>query len=99
MDQALYLMFRVNLKNLVKNKLGIAREWHIQPSEIDRMLFYEYEEIIDEINTYNKEEEKRHADEQKQYEQAQKQYKQPNLSNMTKGISQNLPKISIPRFN
>ena len=47
--------FIVNLRNLTKNKLFICKEYHIQPSEIDRMQFWEYEWYTDEIKEISKE--------------------------------------------
>ena len=55
--------------NLVKNKLFISKEWHIQPSEVDRLQYFEYEMIIEEIDQNNKEQEKHYKEEQKQYQQ------------------------------
>jgi len=98
MELALYSMWRVNLKNLAKSKLFISKEWHIQPSEIDKLVYYEYEEVIEEINEYNKEQEKRSKEEQKEYDSMRKSM--PNINNMQNNISKNmsLPKISIPNF-
>ena len=102
MEQALYSMLRVNLRNLVKNKLWISKEWHMSPSEIDQMVYYEYEWILDEINDYNKEQEKKSKEEQKQYDSMKQSM--PNLNNMSHTMQKNmpnmsLPKISIPKFN
>ena len=36
-------MYRIDLENLVRNKLYICKEYHIQPSEIDRMMYFDYE--------------------------------------------------------
>lgn len=98
MEQALYSMLRVNLRNLVKNKLYISKEWHIPPTEVDKMVYYEYEWVLDEINEHNKEQEKRSKEEQKQYDSMKQSM--PNMNNihnqMTKNMS--LPKISIPKF-
>jgi len=41
---------------LVRNKLLICKEYNIQPSELDRMAFYEYEQILEEINIIQKDE-------------------------------------------
>lgn len=111
MEQALYLMFRVNMENLVKNKLHICREWHIQPSEIDRLQYFEYEQMIDEIKSYNKEQEKQQQAQNKEYEQMRKSAnQQQNLSNYKMpqlpkfgGTSSSpsmptLPKVSLPKF-
>ncbi len=99
MEQALYSMFRVNLRNLVKNKLYIAKEWHIQPSEVDQFVYYEYEQMLDEINEQNKEAEKQQQEEQKRYESMQKGL--PNMNNLSHNIGKQmtLPKMSIPKFN
>ena len=102
MEQALYSMLRVNLRNLVKNKLWIAKDWHICPSEIDKLVYYEYEWMLDEINEDHKEQEKRSKEEQKQYDSMKQSM--PNMNNMTKNFGKNmpnmtLPKVSIPKFN
>ena len=97
MEQALYSMLRVNLRNLVKNELYICKEWHIQPSEIDKLPYYEYEWMIDEINEHNKEQEKRSKQEQEQYDSMKKGM--PNMNNIMKGYQQpTLPKVSLPKF-
>ena len=41
-------MYRINTANLVQNKLFICKEWHIQPSEIDRMFYYD-DQYLDQI--------------------------------------------------
>lgn len=97
MDQALYSLLRVNLRNLVKNELYICKEWHIQPSEIDRLPYYEYEWILEYINEDHKEQEKRSKEEEKQYDSMKKGM--PNMNNMMKGYQQpTLPKVSLPKF-
>ena len=99
MEQALYSMWRVNLRNLVKNKLWISKEWHISFTEIDKTVYYEYEWLLDEINEHNKEQEKRSKEEQKQYDSMKQSM--PNMNNLHNQMSKNmsLPKISIPKFN
>lgn len=96
MDQALYLMFRVNLRNLVKNKLGIAKEWHIQFSEIDHLPYYEFEWILEEIDIVTKEQQKKNEEEQKRYQSMQKSI--PNMNNITNNMQRSLPKVSLPKF-
>ena len=102
MEQALYLLWRVNLRNLVKNKLYICREWHIQPSEIDKMIYFEYEQMLKDIQEFNKEQEKQNKQEQKQYNSMMNQSKNmQNYSNMYKNAQQSLPslpKVHLPKF-
>ena len=45
----IYSTYRINTASLVRNKLFICKEWHVQPSEIDKMPYYEYEQILEEI--------------------------------------------------
>ena len=59
--------FIVNLRNLTKNKLFICIEYHIQPSEIDRMQFWEYEWYTDEIKEISKEQEKQQKQQEKEH--------------------------------
>ena len=52
---------------MVKNKLFICKEYHIQPSEIDRMVYFEYEYILEDIKKEQKEAEKRNKEDEKKY--------------------------------
>ena len=86
--------------NLVKNKLFICKEWHIQPSEIDRLQYFDYETMLEEIDQQNKEQEKRNKEEQKQYQQMNSSMKNAtNYNNITKQAQQSLPKVHLPKFN
>lgn len=80
---------------MVKNKLFISKEWHIQPSEIDKMVFFEYEWMLEEINIIQKEQEKQNQEEEKKYASMQKSYKPQNLSmpSMPKFNMPSMPKI------
>lgn len=74
-----------------QNKIQICREYHIQPSEIDRLKFYEYEEYLDIIlGIQKKEEEQRKKDE--------KNNKMPSLNSLTRSVNQHMPKMSVPKF-
>ena len=99
MDQALYLLWRVNLRNLVKNKLYISRDWHIAPSEIDRLVYFEYEQMLEDINEFNKEQEKKSKEEREQYDSMMSKSKMnTNFNSMYKNAQSSLPKISIPKL-
>ena len=92
MESALYSLWRINIENLAKNKLFICKDWHIQPSEIDRVPFYEYEIYLESINTNNKEEAERQEKENKQYEAMSKSYKNPSSSFK----APSMPSFSMP---
>lgn len=92
MELALYSMWSINVENLVKNKLFICRDYHIQPSEIDRLPYYEYEWYVENIQEIQKKEE----EERKRQEKAQNKA-MPNM-NSFKAPNYSLPKMAIPKF-
>ena len=96
MEFAIYSIYLVDIRNLVKSKLNICKEYHIQPSEIDRMPYYEYEYMIEDINKDIKEQEKR----QKEQEKQQESYKasMPNYGRIMSGMQGSMPKISMPKL-
>lgn len=87
-------MYLVDIRNLVRNKLNICKEYHIQPSEIDRMPFFEYEYMLEDINKDIKEQEKRNKEQEKQQQAAMGSM--PNYKNMMNGMSNSMPKFSMP---
>lgn len=83
---------------MVKSKLYICRDWHIQPSEIDRMVYFEYEYILQDINKENKEQEKRNKEDEKKYGNIGRM---PNYNQMMNNASRNMPSmpnISMPKL-
>lgn len=93
MESALYSMWSIDVRNLVQNKFIICREFHIQPSEIDRMYMFEYEYLMEDINNYAKKQEEQHKkDEEKN------RYSMPNMNQMMSQQRGSMPKISVPRF-
>lgn len=98
MEFVLYSLYQVDVRNLVKNKLIIARDYHIQPSEIDKLVFFEYEYILEDITKEQKEAEKKNKEEQKQYSGSGKV---PNYNQISSSLSRSmpsLPKITIPKL-
>lgn len=96
-------MYKINTANLVRNKLFICKEWHIQPSEIDRMAFYEYELIGQEINIVQKEQEKQNKEQEKQYAGMQKSMNPASMMNSMKNNMPGMkmpamPKMTMPKF-
>lgn len=87
--------FIINLRNLTKNKLFICKEYHIQPSEIDKMQFWEYEWYTDEIKEISKEQEKQQKEQDKQYADMRSSM---NTSSMMRNAQQSMPNISAPKM-
>ena len=87
--------FIINLRNLTKNKLFICKEYHIQPSEIDKMQFWEYEWYTDEIKEISKAQEEEQKRQEKEYSSIQGSM---NPSNMMRNVSQSMPSVSMPKM-
>ena len=106
-----YDMFRINLENLIKNKIYIAREYHIQPSEIDKIPFYEYEIYLEQMNLIAKKQEEENRKQQEEYEGMRSSMNPAKMmSGMKNGMSMpkmptmsspsmpKMPTISIPKI-
>ena len=90
MELAIYSIYQVDVRNLVKNKLGIAHEYHIQPSEIDRLQYYEYEIMLDEIKDEQKKEAQRQKEQEEQYQNSSRT---PNMNNIMRQAQTSMPKM------
>lgn len=77
---------------MVQNKLFICKEFHIQPSEIGRLPFYEYEYILEDINNYQKHQQEDEENRNKEYSEMYNNFKVPNMNQMQ------MPKIDIPKL-
>ena len=82
---------------MVRNKLLICKEYNIQPSELDRMAFYEYEQILEEINIIQKDEEKRQKEQEKAY--GKQPYNSNSMMNSMKNSMPKMPSISMPNIS
>ena len=73
-ETAIFGLFKIDILNFIKVKSILAKEFHIQPSEIDAMPAWEYELFMREINQAVKEENERNKAEMDKagYDKAQK---------------------------
>ena len=97
MELVLYSLWQVDVKNLVQNKIYICKEYHIQPSEVDKMVYFEYEWLLEYVNKEQKEQKKKQEEDEKKYGNM----KTPNYSSMMNNVSRSvpqMPKVSIPKF-
>ena len=77
MEFALYSLFQIDVRNLAKNKLLICKEFNVQFSEIMKLVFFEYEYLIEDIKQIQKERETQEEAQQKEYGQLQRQMRNP----------------------
>ena len=93
-------MFKIDILNYIKVKAILAKDLHIQPSEVEAMPAWEYELFMRELNNAIKEDNKRNEDEQEKagYNDAKKMASRSNVESMQrKALSSNNIKMpSMP---
>lgn len=67
MVSSIYSIFQIDIQNLVQNKVYITKNFHIQPSEIERMPYWEYEQTLKIINKMVEEENKQQEEQNKDF--------------------------------
>ena len=99
LENSVYALFKIDLVGLVSNKAVLCKDpFCLQPSEIDKMRYWEYELFMDAIN-------KRLKEENKQNEEQQKKYGDMNPKSMMSQAQKSMPKMpaapkmpSMPKF-
>ena len=56
LEEAVYSLFRVDATDLISIKAQLSKAFSIQPSEIDKMAFWEFELFVKEMERLTKEE-------------------------------------------
>ena len=113
-SKIIYDLYCINLENLIKNKIYIAKEYHIQPSEIDKIPFYEYEIYLEQMNLIAKKQEEENKKQQEEYEGMRSSMNPAKMmNNINSGMSMpkmpsapsmlapsipKMPTISIPKI-
>lgn len=93
MEYSIMKLFVVDLVQLIRNKVSLSKNFNIAPSEIDRMYYWEYEYLLDEVNnTIKAENEKNEKD--------NKKYGNMNPHSMMRDAGKYMPKnnISTPKI-
>jgi hypothetical protein len=87
---------------MIKNRLYICKDYHIQPSEIDKMPYYEYEIILEEIKAIQKQQEQENENQQKEYANMHKNMNPNSMMNSMRNSmnmgNMSMPKVNIPKF-
>jgi hypothetical protein len=83
------------LTTLIKNKFEFWWQKNMQPTEIDRMSYWEFEEWISILNERNKNENEKNSQQQEQQQEQQNSMmsKMPKMPNMS-----NFKPPSMPKF-
>ena len=105
-EKIIYGLYKINLENLIVNKIYLSKEYHIAPSEIERMTFLEYEILLEQVNIIAK---KQEEEQKKQQEDMDSMRSSMNPNKMMSSMGQqmknfntpsmpNMPKISVPKL-
>lgn len=95
MEYGLIKLFTIDLMRLVELKATLAKNFHIQPSEIDALPFWEYELFMKFLNNQVQEENDRQKAEMAKYD-IDGTMRAANPKNMQKSMSSMTPKM--PNF-
>lgn len=96
-EYAIIKLFIIDLARLAELKATLAKNFHIQPSELDRMPFWEYELFLRSLNKQVDEENKRQEDEMKKYH-LQEHMDAVRPGNMRKMMDTSKFSPSMPNF-
>lgn len=88
-------MFIINIENLIITKVRIAKHYHIQPSEVDRLPYWEYELLVKTIAEEIKEENKQVEGEQKKYGDMNPSKLTGNISKSMGNMAPKMPNITV----
>jgi hypothetical protein len=84
--------------SFIKVKATLAKQFHIQPSEIDQMPMWEYEFFVDHIQEMIKEENKENEEQEKKYN-VDKYSRMTNPAAMQRSMQSSMPKMpSMPKY-
>lgn len=92
---SIYNLFKIDVLNYIKIKALLAKEFHIQPSEVDNLPAWEYELFMKELNNLVKEENERNEKEMNEsgLNKAKKMSDPSNINKMQQSSMRNVPKM------
>jgi hypothetical protein len=94
----IFSLFKIDIINFIKVKAILAKEFHIQPSELEQMPAWEYELFMKEINAAVKEENDRNKQEMDKagIDKAQKMSNPNAIAKMQKSAMPKMPDMKMP---
>lgn len=97
-ETAIYGLFKLNIIRYIKMKAALAKQFHIQPSEMDILPAWEYELFIKQLNDIVQEENDKQKSEMKKYH-VNEYMGMARPGNMNKMMSNIAPKMNSSNFN
>lgn len=100
-EYVIYKLFYVDVVRLIEIKAALGKNFHIQPSEIDKMPFWEYEIYIQTLNRLVQEENDKQKAEMDRtgVTDALKNTNPKAISKMQQNMTPKTPEFKTPNFN
>ena len=108
MEKLIYGLFKINQENLIGNMIYLAKEYHIPPSEIERMQYVVYETFLEQVNVIAKQQEEQNKKQQEDMDNMRSSMKPGNyMPNMNQQMGNmkmpsmkmpTMPQVSIPKL-
>lgn len=101
MENMVFALWKINIVENIRMKASLAKNFHIQPSEIDKMMYWEYEMFIDALNNIMKDENDAQQKEMDKYHvgDAMKMMNPRNMDRMTQGPKMpDMSKMKMPKM-
>lgn len=100
-ESAIFACFRVDIRDIINIKAQLGKAFHIQPSEVDKMPFWELEYYIKELEKMVAEENEENQNEVNKAGIGKLgQMADPkNMSKMMSAATPKLPDIKMPSIN
>lgn len=97
LERAIITLFKIDLINYIKNKAALAKNFHIQPSELDKMPTWEYEYFMMALNDMVNEENDEQKKEMAKYN-IEDYKKMANPKNYQNAAQPKMPSVSMPNI-
>lgn len=100
-DVLIFSLFKIDVVNLLRIKALLAKEFNVQPSEIDNMPAWEYELFVKQVNDIVKDENEKNKQELDKagIKDAQKMSNPNTLRKMQQSAIPKMPNININSSN
>lgn len=88
-ESNLFSLFKISLENFFKTKFHIYLKLHVQPSELERMEYYEFHYLVKDMIEHIKEENKQNQGQNDATAGMMSNIKMPNMK---------MPSINMPKM-
>lgn len=97
LEYACFKLIKIDLIDLIKIKASLAKNFHIQPSEVDKMPMWEYELFLIKLNDLIKSDNEQQKSEMDKYD-VDSYKKMADPKSMQKMTQPNISLPSMPKF-